>query len=40
MGRTFLGCIFGSTRVYRLKDIEGNDIPRSWNADMLHRYYV
>jgi hypothetical protein len=25
---------------YRLKDMGGNDIPRSWNADELRRYYV
>jgi hypothetical protein len=25
---------------YRLKDMDGNDIPRSWNADDLRRYYV
>jgi hypothetical protein len=25
---------------YRLTDMEGNDIPRSWNADELRRYYV
>jgi hypothetical protein len=25
---------------YRLKDIDDNDIPRSWNADELRRYYV
>jgi hypothetical protein len=25
---------------YRLKDMDGNDIPRSWNADVLRRYYV
>jgi hypothetical protein len=25
---------------YRLKDLYGNDIPRSWNADELRRYYV
>jgi hypothetical protein len=25
---------------YRLKDIDGNDIPRSWNADKLRRYHV
>jgi hypothetical protein len=25
---------------YRLKDMEGNNIPRSWNADELQRYYV
>jgi hypothetical protein len=25
---------------YRLKDMNGNDIPRSWNADEIRRYYV
>jgi ribonuclease HI len=25
---------------YRLKDMDVNDIPRSWNADELRRYYV
>jgi hypothetical protein len=25
---------------YRLKDMNSNDIPRSWNADELRRYYV
>jgi hypothetical protein len=25
---------------YRLKDMDDNDIPRSWNADELWRYYV
>jgi hypothetical protein len=25
---------------YRLKDMDSNDIPRSWNADELRRYYV
>jgi hypothetical protein len=25
---------------YRLKDMDGTDIPRSWNADELRRYYV
>jgi hypothetical protein len=25
---------------YRLKDMDGNDIPRSWNADELRRYYA
>jgi transposase InsO family protein len=25
---------------YKLKDMDGNDIPRSWNADKLRRYYV
>jgi hypothetical protein len=26
--------------LYRLKDIEGNDIPRSWNDGELWRYYI
>jgi hypothetical protein len=25
---------------YRLKDMDGSDIPRSWNADEFQRYYV
>ena len=25
---------------YRLKDMDGNEIPRSWNADELRRFYV
>jgi hypothetical protein len=25
---------------YRLKDMDGRNIPRSWNADELRRYYV
>jgi hypothetical protein len=25
---------------YRLKDMDRNDIPKSWNADELRRYYV
>jgi hypothetical protein len=25
---------------YRLKDMDSNDIPRSWNADELRLYYV
>jgi hypothetical protein len=25
---------------YKLKDMDDNDIPRSWNADELRRYYV
>jgi hypothetical protein len=25
---------------YRLKDMDDNDIPKSWNADELRRYYV
>jgi hypothetical protein len=25
---------------YRLKEMNGNDIPKSWNADELRRYYV
>jgi hypothetical protein len=27
-------------RSYRLKDMDGNDIPWSWNVDELQRYYV
>jgi hypothetical protein len=26
--------------LYRLRDMDGNDIPRSWNADELRRYYA
>jgi hypothetical protein len=25
---------------YKLKDMDDNNIPRSWNADELRRYYV
>jgi hypothetical protein len=25
---------------YRLKDMDDNDVPRSWNADELRQYYV
>jgi hypothetical protein len=25
---------------YRLKDMDGNDIPRSWNGDELRHYHV
>jgi hypothetical protein len=25
---------------YRLEDMDGNDIPGSWNVDELRRYYV
>jgi hypothetical protein len=25
---------------YRMRDMDVNDIPRSWNADELQRYYV
>jgi hypothetical protein len=25
---------------YKLKDMDDNDIPRSWNVDELRRYYV
>jgi hypothetical protein len=25
---------------YMLKDMDGNEVPRSWNADELCRYYV
>jgi hypothetical protein len=27
-------------RSYRLRDMQENEIPRSWNADELWRYYV
>jgi hypothetical protein len=27
-------------RSYRLKHMDDNDIPRSWNVDELRRYYV
>jgi hypothetical protein len=38
--RPFL--VVSSSRLgsYRLKDMDGNDISRSWNADELRRYYV
>ena len=32
--------IFTGRPGYRLKDMDGNDIPRSWNADELRQYYV
>jgi hypothetical protein len=25
---------------YRLNDMDGNEVRRSWKADELHRYYV
>jgi hypothetical protein len=25
---------------FKLKDMKGNNIPRSWNADELQRYHV
>jgi hypothetical protein len=36
----FLVISSSSLGSYRLKDMDGNDIPRSWNADELWRYYV
>jgi hypothetical protein len=36
----FLVVSFSRPGSYRLKDMDGNDIPRSWNADELRRYYV
>jgi hypothetical protein len=36
----FLVVSSSRTGSYRLKDMDGNDIPRSWNADELQRYYV
>jgi hypothetical protein len=32
--------VSSSSGLYRLKDLDGNDIPSSWNADELRRYYV
>jgi hypothetical protein len=40
MGGSFLGGVFVKTWIYKLKDMDGNDIPRSWNAYELRRYYV
>jgi hypothetical protein len=37
---TFLVVSSSRPGSYRLKDMDGNDIPRSWNADELRRYYV
>jgi hypothetical protein len=36
----FLVVSLSRPRSYRLKDMDGNYIPRSWNADELQRYYV
>jgi hypothetical protein len=36
----FLVASLSRPGLYRLKDMDGNDIPRSWNADELRRYYV
>jgi hypothetical protein len=36
----FLVVSSSSPGLYRLRDMDGNDIPRSWNADELQRYYV
>jgi hypothetical protein len=36
----FLVVYSARPRSYRLKDMDGNDIPRSWNADELQKYYV
>jgi hypothetical protein len=36
----FLVVSSSRTGSYRLKDMDDNDIPRSWNADELRRYYV
>jgi hypothetical protein len=40
MGGSFLGGVFLRPRSYRLKDMDGNDIPRSWNAYELQRFYL
>jgi hypothetical protein len=37
---TFLVVSSSRPGSYRLKDMDDNDIPRSWNADELRRYYV
>lgn len=37
---TFLVLASNRPSSYRLKDIEGNEIPRSWNVNELQRYYV
>jgi hypothetical protein len=36
----FLVIFSSRPRSYRLKGLDGNDIPRSWNANELQRYYV
>jgi hypothetical protein len=36
----FLAVSLSRPGSYRLKDMDDNDIPRSWNADELRRYYV
>jgi hypothetical protein len=36
----FLVVFSSRPRSYRLKDMDGNDVPRSWNADELQWYYV
>jgi hypothetical protein len=40
VGRTFLVVSLSRPGSYRLKDMDGNNIPRSWNADELRQYYV
>jgi hypothetical protein len=37
---TFLVVSSSRPGSYMLRDMDGNDIPRSWNADELQRYYV
>jgi hypothetical protein len=36
----FLVASSGRPSSYKLKDMNGNKVPGSWNADELHRYYV
>jgi hypothetical protein len=36
----FLVVTLSRSGSYRLKDMDVNDVPRSWNADELRRYYV
>jgi hypothetical protein len=36
----FLVISSGRLGSYMLKDMDGNEVPTSWNTDELHRYYV
>jgi hypothetical protein len=40
VGRSLLDSVFVKTRIIQLKDMDGNDVLRSWNADELRQYYV
>lgn len=39
-GGPFSVVSLGKPGSYKLKDMDVNDIPRSWNAYELHRHYV